>query len=110
VLVNGTSGLTTILAKRVSLTASKMPGSEIIFADDLDVASDGTVYFSTLTDVPPIPASTNEYDALKPCVLNILQVTTLDMRSAAHSTALLASCARHQAAYHSVPVHSLCHV
>ncbi|KAA6420084.1 hypothetical protein WJX79_007601 [Trebouxia sp. C0005] len=73
VRVNGTSGLTTILAKRVSLTASKTPGSEIIFADDLDVASDGTVYFTTLTDVPPIPASTNEYDALKPCVLNILQ-------------------------------------
>lgn len=79
ILVNGTSGLTTILAKRVSLSAAKTPGSEIIFADDLDVASDGTVYFSTLTDVPPIPGPTNEHDALRPCVLNLMQVTLMAM-------------------------------
>ena len=72
--MNGTSGLTTILAKRVSPSASQMPGSEIIFADDLDVASDGTVYFSTMVDVPPVPGPTGEYDAMKPCALNIMQV------------------------------------
>ena len=77
--MNGTSGLTTILAKRVSLSAAKTPGSEIIFADDLDVASDGTVYFSTLTDVPPVPGPTNEHDALRPCVLNLMQVTLMTM-------------------------------
>jgi len=75
VLVNGSSGLTTILSKRVSPSATKMPGSELIFADDLDVASDGTVYFSTLSDVPPIPSATGEYDPLSPCVLNIAKVS-----------------------------------
>ena len=74
VLVHATNGLSTVLTKRVSPSASKQPGSEIIFADDLDVAADGTVYFSTLTDVPLLPLPSGEYDTLKPCVLNIMQV------------------------------------
>lgn len=73
VSVSKASGLTAIVTKRVSPSASKRPGLELNFADDLDVASDGTVYFSTLTDVPLLPSRTGEYDALKPCVLNVLQ-------------------------------------
>ena len=75
VSVSKASGLTAIVAKRVSPSACKRPGLTLNFADDLDVASDGTVYFSTLTDVPLIPTRTGEYDALKPCVLNVLQVS-----------------------------------
>ena len=75
VSVSKASGLTAIVTKRVSPSASKRPGLELNFADDLDVASDGTVYFSTLTDVPLLPSRTGEYDALKPCVLNVLQVS-----------------------------------
>ena len=82
VLVHATNGLSTVLTKRVSPSASEQPGSEIIFADDLDVAADGTVYFSTLTDVPPIPGPTGEYDALKPCVLNVMQVGAVSLQMA----------------------------
>ena len=74
VLVNATSGLTTILANRVSPSSTKYPGAEIIFADDLDVASDGTVYFSTMTDIPLPRGASGHYEALPPCALNIMQV------------------------------------
>ena len=74
ILVNATSGLTTILANRVSPSSSKHPGAEIIFADDLDVASDGTVYFSTMTDIALPRGASGHYEAMPPCVLNIMQV------------------------------------
>ncbi|KAL3133309.1 hypothetical protein ABBQ38_007188 [Trebouxia sp. C0009 RCD-2024] len=73
ILVNATSGLTTILANRVSPSSSKHPGTEVIYADDLDVASDGTVYFSTMTDIPLLRSASGRYEALPPCELNIMQ-------------------------------------
>ena len=72
--VNATSGLISILANRVSPSSSKYPGAEVIFADDLDVASDGTVYFSTMTDIAPLRGASGHYEAMPPCILNIMQV------------------------------------
>lgn len=63
-----------MLANRVSPSSSKYPGAEIIFADDLDVASDGTVYFSTMTDIALPRGPSGHYEAMPPCVLNIMQV------------------------------------
>lgn len=74
ILVNATSGQTTILANRVSPSSPKYPGAEMIFADDLDVASDGTVYFSTMTDIALPRGPSGHYEAMPPCVLNIMQV------------------------------------
>ena len=77
ILLNATSCQTSILANRVSPTSPKNPGAELIFSDDLDVASDGTVYFSTMTDIPLAKGPTGQYDAMSPCVLNIMQVSSL---------------------------------
>ena len=71
--VNAT-GTVQLVTGRGSLSSARMPGQELIFADDLDVASDGTVYFSTMHDIPVIKDKTGEYEALQPCLLNILQV------------------------------------
>lgn len=72
--VNAT-GTVQIVTNRASQSSARLPGQELIFADDLDVASDGTVYFSTMHDMPPIKDRTGEYEALQPCALNLYQVT-----------------------------------
>lgn len=79
ILLNATSRQTTILANRVSPTSAKYPGAELIFSDDLDIASDGTVYFSTMTDIPLVKGPTGQYEAMPPCVLNIMQVCALPL-------------------------------
>lgn len=71
-----------ILTNRVSQSSAKSPGQELTFVDDLDVTSDGTVYFSTLHDVPIIKDKTGEYEALQPAVLNIFQASVFAPKTA----------------------------
>ena len=73
------TGTVQIVTGRGSPSSARLPGQELIFADDLDVASDGTVYFSTMHDVPVIKDKTGEYEALQPCLLNILQVRAAEI-------------------------------
>ena len=42
-----------ILANRVSSSSKIAPGAPIIYANDLDIASDGTIYFTTSVDMYP---------------------------------------------------------
>lgn len=42
------------MTNRVSLSSPLEPGSPIIYANDMDIASDGMVYFTTSVDVPLI--------------------------------------------------------
>lgn len=65
----------TLLASRASLDSRKAPGTEIRFADDLDIASDGTVYFSDMTAVQPVRNAQGHYDVLQAHAANMLQVS-----------------------------------
>jgi sugar lactone lactonase YvrE len=47
-------------------------GSPINYADDVDIAKDGTIYFSDATALPPLQRADGTWDILKPSVLNIL--------------------------------------
>lgn len=67
------TGAIHIVTNRES-NAAEQPVQELMFTDDLDVASDGTVYFSTLHDVPLVKDKTGEYEPLRPSALNIFQV------------------------------------
>lgn len=60
--------------------APKKPGSRetapIHYADDLDIASDGGVYFSDATDFPPAYSSKGFYDVMGGSILSVLQVSS----------------------------------
>ena len=48
-------GRLVVLANRASPKSLLRPGSLINYANDLDIASDGTIYFTDSTDIPVVP-------------------------------------------------------
>lgn len=52
-MLEATSGRIVLLANRVSNSSAASPGSPIMYANDLDIAADGTIYFTDSIDVYP---------------------------------------------------------
>jgi sugar lactone lactonase YvrE len=42
-----------VLTNQVSASSPLDPGSDILYANDLDIAPDGTIYFTSCTDIQP---------------------------------------------------------
>ena len=69
---------TSILAARVTPGTGAGEGSEILFADDLDIASDGTIYFTDMAAVQPVRDEKGHYDLLAAHKANLLQASGQD--------------------------------
>lgn len=69
------SGQVSILASWVSPTSSLDPGSEITYANDLAIASDGKVYFTSCTDIVPAVNKAGYYDTFRAWMLGLAQVS-----------------------------------
>lgn len=68
------SGDITILATHVSNSSLLDPGSEITYANDLAVAPDGTIYFTSCTDIIPPLNHLGFYDTYRAWFLGLMQV------------------------------------
>ena len=68
------SGDISILATHVSDTSSLDPGSEITYANDLAIASDGMIYFTSCTDIVPPLNQLGFYDTYRAWFLGLMQV------------------------------------
>ena len=68
------TGKVVILASQVSDDSPKDPGSVINYANDLDIAQDGTVYFTTSCDIPVVPNALGFWDTFAVFTLTMLQV------------------------------------
>ena len=77
------TGNVVILASQVSADSPKDPGSVINYANDLDIAQDGTVYFTTSCDIPVVPNALGFWDTFAVFILTTLQVrsTSLNHKS-----------------------------
>lgn len=51
IMLEKDSGRVVLLANRVASSSPLEPGSPIIYANDLDIAPDGTVYFTTSINI-----------------------------------------------------------
>ena len=63
-----------ILAARVSPGAGPHARTPLMLTDDLDIARDGTVYFSDATAFAPPRAADGTYDAMAPTTRTLLEV------------------------------------
>lgn len=63
-----------ILSNQVSEDSPLSPGIKTNYANDLDIAKDGTVYFTTSTEKPVIPNLAGFLDTWHTFVLDLLQV------------------------------------
>ena len=68
------TGRTTILTARVSPGAGPHARTPLILTDDLDIARDGTVYFSDATAFAPPRKADGSYDAMAPTAQTLLKV------------------------------------
>eukprot|EP00878_Enallax_costatus_P006815 GHUV01007143.1.p1 GENE.GHUV01007143.1~~GHUV01007143.1.p1 ORF type:complete len:316 (+),score=46.82 GHUV01007143.1:490-1437(+) len=68
-----TSGAITLVATHVSDTSPLDPGSEITYANDLAIASDGTIYFTSCTDIVPPLNQLGFYDTYRAWFLGLVQ-------------------------------------
>jgi sugar lactone lactonase YvrE len=64
----------TLLASRVSDSSAIDPGSEITYANDLAIASDGKIYFTSCSDIVPAVNKEGFYDTFKAWTLGMAQV------------------------------------
>ncbi|KAF8061129.1 Apmap [Scenedesmus sp. PABB004] len=64
---------TTVLADRVSASSPIDPGTPIVYANDLAVASDGRVYFTACTDIAPSLAPGGYRDTFRAWMLGLAQ-------------------------------------
>lgn len=74
IMLERASGKVVILASQVSADSPKDPGSVISYANDLDIAHDGTVYFTTSSDIPVVPNAIGLWDTFAVFTLTMLQV------------------------------------
>ena len=63
-----------ILAARVSPGAGPHARTPLMLADDLDIARDGTVYFSDATAFAPPRKADGSYDAMASAAQSLLEV------------------------------------
>jgi hypothetical protein len=68
------SSVITLLASHVSDSSPIDPGSEITYANDLAIASDGKIYFTSCSDIAPAPNKEGFYDTFKAWTLGMAQV------------------------------------
>ena len=73
-MLEKTSGKVVILASQVSDDSPKAPGSIVNYANDLDIADNGTVYFTTSSDIPVVPNKLGFWDTFAVFSLTMLQV------------------------------------
>lgn len=63
-----------ILTNRVSPNSPQDPDSEITYANDLAIASDGRIYFTSCSDIVPMRNKAGYYDTFKAWMLGMAQV------------------------------------
>lgn len=68
------TGRLEVLANRASPQSRLAPGSPIHYANDLDVAPDGRVFFSDATAIPPALNNGGWYDTMRSYLLTVWQV------------------------------------
>ena len=76
VMLERETGKVVILTSQVSDDSPKAPGSVINYANDVDIAKDGTVYFTTSVDIPVVPNVLGFWDTFAVFSLTMLQVCT----------------------------------
>eukprot|EP00882_Tetradesmus_deserticola_P017309 GHRQ01018540.1.p1 GENE.GHRQ01018540.1~~GHRQ01018540.1.p1 ORF type:complete len:145 (+),score=31.90 GHRQ01018540.1:276-710(+) len=64
----------TLLTTHVSASSPIDPGSQITYANDLAIASDGTIYFTSSTDIVPQLNQHGYYDTYRAWLLSMMQV------------------------------------
>lgn len=62
------------LAARISPESAIGNGTEILFANAVDIAKDGTIFFSDATNIPPFRIGKHRWDGFAPSTLNAFQV------------------------------------
>lgn len=62
-----------VLANRASVTSPLQPGSPIHYANDLDIASEGSIYFTDSTAIPPALTRGGSYDTMWSYLLTLFQ-------------------------------------
>ena len=73
-----------ILASQVSDDSPKAPGSVINYANDLDIAQDGKVDFTTSCDIPVVPNALGFWDTFAVFSLTMLQVQSSALSTIVH--------------------------
>ena len=72
-LVDLTKRTHTVLADKAKAQRRSKRTSKIVMANDLDVASDGTIYFTDSTDIPVDRGRDGAYSTLRTYLLNLLE-------------------------------------
>jgi sugar lactone lactonase YvrE len=67
----------TLLTTHVSSSSAIDPGSQITYANDLAIASDGTIYFTSCTDIVPQLNRQGFYDTYRAWYLSLMRVSWL---------------------------------
>jgi sugar lactone lactonase YvrE len=67
----------TLLTTHVSASSPIDPGSQITYANDLAIASDGTIYFTSCTDIVPQLNRQGFYDTYRAWYLSLMRVSCL---------------------------------
>lgn len=87
----------TLLTARVSPDSQLQPDTAIAYAEDLDIAADGTIYFTDATDIPVVAP---EYHLMRPVDLSVFEVElhildcqTAPCQSCQGQTSRLVTCA-----------------
>lgn len=73
-MVEAGSGKVVVITSRVSDSSPVDPGSPIQYADDLDIASDGMVYFSDACQVSAARMANGKYDVMGSSIASFYQV------------------------------------
>ncbi|DBA67844.1 TPA: putative alkaloid biosynthetic cluster [Trebouxia sp. C0005] len=73
VMLEQATGKVVILASQVSDDSPLDPGSVINYANDADIAEDGTIYFTTSSDIPVVPNAFGFWDTYASFTLTMLQ-------------------------------------
>lgn len=68
-----TSGVISLLATHVSWNSPINPGTPITYANDLAIAADGTVYFTSCTDIIPPLNALGFWDTFRAWFLGLMQ-------------------------------------
>jgi len=74
VMLEQATGKVVILASQVSDDSPLDPGSVINYANDVDIAEDGTIYFTTSSDIPVVPNVFGFWDTYASFTLTMLKV------------------------------------
>lgn len=91
VMVTADSQAVVVLTSKVSAASAMAPGSRILYANDLDFAADGTIYFSDSSQIPPALNDLDFYDTFRSYFLTQMQVVRSHALHCQPSCTLLSS-------------------